>query len=85
MTTPASFDLSRPASTQRSRRGSERPRLPAGPDAIREQPRDIPVVQACDVCVLGGSCTGVFAAVRAAQLGGRVALIEENEKIISWA
>jgi hypothetical protein len=47
-------------------------------DVIREQPRDIPVVQACDVCVLGGSCTGVFAAVRAAQLGARVALVEKQ-------
>ncbi len=45
---------------------------------IQEQPRDIPVVQECDVCVLGGSCTGVFAAVRAAQLGARVALIEKQ-------
>ena len=34
---------------------------------IMESPRSIPVVQDCDVCVLGGSCTGVFAAVRAAQ------------------
>lgn len=50
----------------------------AMPDAIREQPRDIPVVQACDVCVLGGSCTGVFAAVRAAQLGAKVALVEKQ-------
>ena len=46
--------------------------------AIREPPRDIPVVQACDVCVLGGSCTGVFAAVRAAQLGAKVALVEKQ-------
>jgi hypothetical protein len=50
----------------------------AGTAVIREQPRDIPVVQTCDVCVLGGSCTGVFAAVRAAQLGARVALVEKQ-------
>jgi hypothetical protein len=31
-----------------------------------------------DVCVLGGSGTGVFAAVRAAQAGMRVALVENN-------
>ncbi len=31
-----------------------------------------------DVCVLGGSCTGVFAAVRAAERGMRVALVENN-------
>ena len=52
-----------------------------GPPAlkhIKENPRSVPVVQDCDVCVLGGSCTGVFAAVRAAQMGARVALIEKQ-------
>ena len=46
--------------------------------SIREEPRDVPVVHECDLCVVGGSCTGVFAAVRAARLGLRVALIENN-------
>lgn len=36
----------------------------------------IPVVLEADICVVGGSCTGVFAAVRAARLGARVALVE---------
>lgn len=31
-----------------------------------------------DVCVVGGSCTGVFAAVRAAEQGMKVALLESN-------
>ncbi len=31
-----------------------------------------------DVCVIGGSCTGVFAAVRAAEAGLKVALVEKN-------
>jgi hypothetical protein len=31
-----------------------------------------------DLCVVGGSCTGVFAAVRAARLGARVAIIERH-------
>ena len=31
-----------------------------------------------DICVLGGSCTGVFAAIRASRLGARVTLIEKN-------
>ena len=31
-----------------------------------------------DVCVLGGSCTGLFAAVRAARLGLKVALVEKQ-------
>lgn len=47
-------------------------------DTIEEKPRRVPVIQDCDVCVLGGSCTGVFAAVRAAQLGAKVALVEKQ-------
>ena len=46
--------------------------------AIREESIQTPVVHECDVCVVGGSCTGVFAAVRAAQLGATVALVENN-------
>ncbi|MBN2449534.1 MAG: FAD-dependent oxidoreductase, partial [Lentisphaeria bacterium] len=49
--------------------------LLAGP-TLREPARSIPVVHECDVCVVGGSCTGVFAAVRAAQRGCTVALLE---------
>lgn len=45
---------------------------------IREEARDIPVVEQCDICVVGGSCTGVFAAVAAARLGAKVAIIEQN-------
>ncbi len=45
---------------------------------IREQVRDVPVAFECDICVVGGSCTGVFAAVAAARLGAKVALIERN-------
>jgi len=45
---------------------------------VKEAPRRTPVAQTCDVCVLGGSCTGVFAAVRAAQTGARVALVEKQ-------
>ena len=47
-------------------------------DVIREAPRETPVVADADVCVLGGSCTGVFAAVAAARLGAKVALVELN-------
>jgi hypothetical protein len=39
---------------------------------------DVPVVDEADICVLGGSSTGVFAAVRAARLGARVALVEKQ-------
>ncbi len=48
----------------------------AGAAAIREEPRFTPVVAECDLCVVGGSATGVFAAVAAARLGARVCLIE---------
>jgi len=48
------------------------------PGMIAEPPRSVPVVLECDVCVLGGSCTGVFAAVRAAQCGAKVALVEKQ-------
>ncbi len=45
---------------------------------ILEPARSTPVVEDCDVCVVGGSCTGVFAAVAAARLGARVALVENG-------
>ena len=38
----------------------------------------VPVVRSVDVCVIGGSCTGVFAAVRAARLGKSVCLLEQS-------
>ncbi len=45
---------------------------------IREPEKQVPIVAEVDVIVLGGSCTGVFAAVRAAQLGASVALVEKQ-------
>jgi hypothetical protein len=50
---------------------------PAGPDVVREPARTVPVAADVDVCVLGGSCTGVFAAVAAARLGATVAIVEK--------
>ncbi|MDF3128738.1 FAD-dependent oxidoreductase [Kiritimatiellaeota bacterium B1221] len=44
---------------------------------VSEPVRQTPVVGEVDLCVLGGSCTGVFAAVRAARLGLKVVLIEK--------
>jgi len=44
---------------------------------ITEQPRKIPVIDDVDICVLGGSTTGVSAAVRAARLGAKVAIVEQ--------
>ena len=43
---------------------------------ILEPARELPVIHEADVCVLGGSCTGLFAAVRAARLGASVAIVE---------
>ncbi len=45
---------------------------------MMEPARATPIAHEADLCVVGGSCTGVFAAVRAARLGARVALIEQN-------
>ena len=45
---------------------------------IHEPARATPVCHEADLCVVGGSCTGVFAAVRAARLGLSVAVIEQN-------
>jgi hypothetical protein len=45
---------------------------------LREEAKDIPIFYEADICVLGGSCTGVFAAVRAARLGAKVVIIEKQ-------
>ncbi|HSI82324.1 MAG: FAD-dependent oxidoreductase [Candidatus Methylacidiphilales bacterium] len=45
---------------------------------VQEPARTVPVAFECDLCVIGGSCTGVFAAVRAARMGLSVALVEQN-------
>ncbi|MBN2584180.1 MAG: FAD-dependent oxidoreductase [Planctomycetes bacterium] len=50
----------------------------AAMDTIRESARTTPVVADVDLCVVGGSATGVFAAVTAARLGLKVALVELN-------
>lgn len=45
---------------------------------LHEPARDIPVIHEADICVLGGSCTGLFAAIRAARLGARVVIVEKD-------
>lgn len=45
---------------------------------ILEAAKSIPVIDEVDICVLGGSCTGVSAAVRAARLGAKVAIVEQQ-------
>lgn len=47
-------------------------------DFITEPAKRLPVCYEADVFVAGGSCTGVFAAVRAARLGARVVLAERQ-------
>ncbi|OGV51314.1 MAG: hypothetical protein A2017_20065 [Lentisphaerae bacterium GWF2_44_16] len=47
-------------------------------DTIREKERQTPVAHECNICIVGGSCTGVFAAIQAARLGAKVAIIENN-------
>lgn len=48
---------------------------------ITEPAREIPVRYETDLFVAGGSCTGVFAAVRAARLGMRVLLAERQNTL----
>lgn len=43
---------------------------------VAEPARQVPVVEDCDLCVIGGSTTGVFAAVAAARLGLRCCVVE---------
>jgi glycine/D-amino acid oxidase-like deaminating enzyme len=45
---------------------------------LHEPARDLPVIHEADICVLGGSCTGLFAAIRAARLGARVVIVEKD-------
>jgi hypothetical protein len=45
---------------------------------VQEEAKKIPIANEADIVVLGGGCTGVFAAVRAARLGARVVLIEQS-------
>ncbi|HOJ10289.1 MAG TPA: FAD-dependent oxidoreductase [Clostridiales bacterium] len=47
-------------------------------DYIIEPAKRIPIDNEVDICVLGGSCTGLFAAVRAARLGAKVAIVEKQ-------
>lgn len=46
--------------------------------SVKEPERTVDCVHEADIVVVGGSCTGVFAAVRAARLGARVAIIEKQ-------
>lgn len=45
---------------------------------LTEPSKQIPVIYEADVCVIGGSATGVFAAVRAARQGARVVIVEKQ-------
>ncbi len=47
-------------------------------NTLHEPARETPIEGHYDVCIIGGSCTGVFAAIRAADLGLSVALVEQN-------
>jgi glycine/D-amino acid oxidase-like deaminating enzyme len=48
--------------------------------AVAEPSRITALISEVDVCVLGGSCTGVFAAIRAARRGQRVCLVEKQNR-----
>jgi hypothetical protein len=40
----------------------------------------VPVIEEADICVVGGSCTGVFAAIRASRLGAKVVIVEKQNR-----
>jgi hypothetical protein len=40
----------------------------------------VPVIDEANICVIGGSCSGVFAAIRAARLGAKVIIIEKQNR-----
>ena len=48
-------------------------------EMIREPERLTPVIHECDICVIGGSTTGVFAAIAASRLGAKAAVVEGLE------
>lgn len=52
--------------------------LAAGSASAAAELKQEAVAETFDVCVVGGSCTGVFAALRAAEAGMRVAIVEKN-------
>lgn len=43
---------------------------------VFEPSKEVPVINDVDIVVVGGGCTGVFAAIRSARLGAKVAIIE---------
>lgn len=45
---------------------------------LNEEPKKIPVIEEADICVLGGGTTGVMAAIRAARMGAKVVLVEQQ-------
>ena len=48
---------------------------------ITEPKKQIPIAYQADLLVVGGGCTGVFAAIRAARLGLNVALVEKQNAL----
>ncbi len=50
------------------------------PATILIPAESLPVAMEADICVIGGSCTGVFAAIRAARLGAKVVILERQNR-----
>jgi hypothetical protein len=48
------------------------------PQSVLEPARELSIFHEADLCVLGGSCTGLFAAIRAARLGASVVIVEKQ-------
>lgn len=49
-------------------------------DTVTVPSQTLPVIDRAELCVIGGSCTGVFAAVRAARLGVKTVIVEKQNR-----
>ncbi len=54
--------------------------MPESGNTVLVPAERLPVKADADICVIGGSCTGVFAAIRAARQGARVVLLERQNR-----
>lgn len=54
------------------------PVISRGMEPKMRKKQKLPVSHDTDICIVGGSCTGVFAAIRAARLGAKVCVVEKQ-------
>ena len=49
-------------------------------DTVTIPSQTLPVIDQADLCVIGGSCTGAFAAIRAARMGVKTVIVEKQNR-----